>query len=454
MRKINIEQFAKICQGDLSYADGTALITGFALDHREVKPGNVFLAIKGAKVDGRSFAKKALEAGAVAVLSECLIEGPHIKVPSLVEALAEFGRRIRKDFVGPVIGITGSNGKTSTKEFTATTLSPLGPVLKSEGNKNTEYTSPLLWADLEDNHQAVVVEFAMRGFRQIRHLASISCPTIGVITMIGNAHLEMVGSREGIMKAKAEIFDYLPADGTAILWAEDDYRNDLVKRAPCPVRTFGLGEEAECRILCYKALDWNRCQIRGILDGQSFESELPIIGRHQALNAAAAILVAHTLGVDIQRAAEKLSCAKFPPLRMEIKKYKGATILLDTYNASPDSTVAAIRTFAELPARGRKFFVFGTMVELGDVLESGYRRVGTALGEYPPDGVILLNGDSSLYTYNEALRAGYPSAWIQKNKTLEEITSFLKDLREGDVVLMKASRLVGLEKALEAGFSC
>src|SRR5262249_39449061 len=159
---------------------------------------------------------------------------------NLVNALGRFGRSRREEFFGPVIGVTGSAGKTSTKEFVAAALSPLGSVLKNAGNRNTEYKSPLVWAELESRHRAAVVEMSMRGFGQVAHLAAVSEPNIGIVTNIGHAHAEMVGSREGIARAKAELLEALPPTGNAVLWAEDDFVSELKKKSRAPVSTFGM----------------------------------------------------------------------------------------------------------------------------------------------------------------------------------------------------------------------
>jgi UDP-N-acetylmuramoyl-tripeptide--D-alanyl-D-alanine ligase len=427
-----------------------AEIGGFATDSREVKPGDLFLCIKGERSDGHDYAAQALGSGAVACLAERAIDGPHILVASLVQALADFGLSRRKEFEGPVVGVTGSTGKTTTKEFTAAALSPLGLVLKSTGNRNTEYTSPLVWASLDPEHRAVVVEMGMRGFGQVAHLASLSRPTIGIVTNIGTSHVEKVGTREGIARAKSELLQALPREGRAVLWQEDQYLDTLRIAAPCPVRTFGFAQEADCRVLGYRALSWERCIVRGRLDEVVFEVELPTTGRHQALNAGAAVLAAHCAGVPVADAAASLPGAEIPPLRLQVVRYRGATIVLDTYNASPDSTVAALRTLTDVPAQGRRIAILGEMRELGDYTESGHREVGAALGVSPVDHAVLTGGPTR-FIHDEALRAGFPSDKVTSFETYDiaNVRAFLETVQEGDVVLVKGSRALELESALE-----
>ncbi len=447
MKPIPILEFARRSGGEAFGFTADSMLTGFALDNREVTAGDLFIAIRGERSDGHEFALDAIKNGAVGALVERPISGPHVLVKSVVDALAAFGKSKRNEFSGPVIGITGSNGKTATKEFTAACLSAKGNVLKSEGNRNTEYTSPLLWAELDKSEWAAVVEMAMRGPGQIAHLAAVAQPTVAIITMIGTAHIEKVGGREGIARAKAEIL-HSPSSPTAILWAEDDFFGFLKSEARSAVRTFGFSPDAECRVLGYRPLSWNRSIVRFQLGGKSVEAQLATVGRHQALNAAAALLAANTAGVGIQDGAPLLASAQLPPMRMEAITVHGATVLLDNYNASPDSTVAAIRTLAELPCEGKRYAVIGEMRELGDFSETGHRQVGRALAESPFDAVILF-GPETRYTHSEALRAGFPESKLIEAVDLHDIAAFINQLTPKDVALIKGSRALGLEKALE-----
>ncbi|MBS1721865.1 MAG: UDP-N-acetylmuramoyl-tripeptide--D-alanyl-D-alanine ligase [Armatimonadetes bacterium] len=450
MRPVTVEDFASACGGSLVGVAPYQLITGFALDSRDVEIGDLFLAIKGDRHDGHDFAAQVVAMGATAVMAERPVPGPHILVENLVDALARFALTKRRTFSGPVIGITGSNGKTSTKEFTAAALASLGKVLKSPANKNTEYTSPLVWANLR-KQKVAVIEMAMRGLGQIAHLASFTEPTIGVVTCVGTAHIEKVGgSREGIMRAKAELLEALPNTGTAIVWREDDFWSELCDRSAAPTLSFGFSQEADCRVVGYRSLGLESSVVRLSLDGRVVESKLPAIGRHQALNASAAMLAAHVAGASVEAAAEGLQDAHLPPMRLEVLAVNGATILLDTYNASPDSTVAAIQTLSELTVGGRRLAVLGEMRELGEFAESGHRMVGKALATAPVDRVFLTGGPTR-FIADEATMAGYPSQNITSEEELdiEHVRRFLGELQEGDVVLIKGSRALGLERALE-----
>jgi len=443
--KLGVKKFAELSGGELFGFSEDVMLRGFCLDSREVEPDSLYVAIRGARHDGHDFVKDALLAGACGSLVERSVQGPHILVPNVVAALAKFGSSIRAEFNGPVVGITGSNGKTATKELTAACLEFRGPVLKSGGNRNTEFTSPLTWADLKPEHWCAVIEMAMRGPGQIQHLREVCRPTIAVITMIGTAHIEMVGGREGIARAKAEIFD---AEEVAVLWAEDELFGTLRSLAKGRVRTFGFSPETECRVLGYRAQSWTKSTALFEIGGRTAEASLPTVGRHQALNAAAALLVADSLGISIEDAAPCLANAQLPPMRMEAVRVHGATVLLDNYNASPDSAVAAIKTLSELPCTGKRFAVIGEMRELGDFSETGHRLVGRAIAEAPFDGVILF-GAETRFVHSEAVRAGYPDDRLIEASDIGEITAFLNQLSPHDVALIKGSRALELEKALD-----
>lgn len=426
------------------------VVTGFATDSREVQPGNVFLAIHGAKVDGHDFIPQAMERGASAAWTTRQIDGPCLVAQDLVGSIAKFGSSVRAEFDGPVIGVTGSHGKTTTKEMIAAALSPLGEILKSSGNKNTEFTSPLVWLGLRPDTKAAVIEMGMRGKGQISHLSHIHRPTIGVVTVVGTAHIEMVGSRAGIAQAKGEMLETLPLDGTAILWADDDYLHDLKKMANCKVKTFGFSQDADCHLKGYRVKDWQSSLIRGAVSGASFEVEIPSLGRHQALNVGAAMLAAEAAGVSVKDAALALSQVQPPPMRMEIVQWNGITILLDTYNASPDSMIAALRTLLDGPGSGRRVAILGEMKELGDYAESGHREVGKVLGHMPIDEVFFTGGLTELIEA-EAVAGGLIRSRIKSSPELdiELVAQFLRSARPGDIVLIKGSRSLGLERALE-----
>lgn len=447
MRPLPLSELAEIVGGS-GHDLGDLAIRGFALDSRDAQEGDLFLAIRGAHVDGHDFVRQALEKGAAATLAERVVEGPHVLVPDLVEALAAMALFFRERFKGPVVGITGSVGKTTTKEFVRRALSPLGRIAQTEGNRNTEYTAPLLWAELEGDESAVVVEMGMRGFGQIRHLASFSRPTIGLITNIGHSHLEMVGSREGIAQAKAELFESLPREGLAVAWAGDEYLDILEAQAPCPLETFGY-RSGDAQVARYHPVSWTESEAMVRVDREEFDVRLPAAGKHLALNAAAALLVARACGVNLEGAAKSLADVRLPKMRMEVIERDGVTIVLDAYNASPSSFEAALETLAELPCKGDQLVVMGEMKELGNLTEKAHREVGEAIVRAGVKRACFF-GEATLAARQAGLDAGRAEEDFVIGEDIEGVRRFVSSASPGDTVLIKGSRAMALERALES----
>lgn len=439
MTPISLTDLAAIVQGTPNAQNQTpdARITGFATDSRSVKPGDLFLAIKGAKVDGHDFAEEVMAKGAVAILAERPVNAPHILVANLVDALAKLGAHYRDTFKGPVVGITGSAGKTTTKEFLAAALSPLGYTLKTEGNRNTEYTAPILWTELTSDTKAVVVEMAMRGLGQVAHLASFSKPTVGVITNVGWSHLSVVGSREKIAQAKGELLQALPEDGIAVLPLDDEFYPMLEGIANGrQIYTFGRSDGSDCRVIGIRSEGWDGSTIDGFFADIPWQARIPYLGNHLAPNVAAAVCTAAALGLAPQEAADAIGDAEIPPMRMQVLERNGVKILLDAYNASPASMMGALQTFMELPVEGRRCLFLGQMNELGEESERAHRELGAYVRTLGLDHVA---------TYGP-LAAEYGS---DPAPSIESLKQFLGNLESGDAILIKGSRSLELEKVLE-----
>lgn len=426
-----------------------AEVLDFVTDNREAGSGSLFIAIKGARVDGHDFVADAVSRGAVAALVEKPVQEPHILVASVVDALSDLAKSFRREFDHPVIGITGSAGKTTTKEFLAAACAPLGEVVKTQGNRNSEYTSPLLWTDVTPGTQVVIAEMGMRGFGQIAHLAKMHQPTIGIITNIGYSHSELVGGREGIAAAKAEMLAELPDDGVAVLYSEDEYLGNLISIAgDRKIRTFGLGGNADCQVTGYEALDWHSSRVEGILDGQKWLALMPTVGRHIATNVAAAILAATEAGVPLEKAADGIRNAQLPPLRMDIRQYKGATLVMDNYNASPPAVLGAIQTLEEVPCAGRRIAVLGTMRELGEDSKEAHLSVGRRLSRAKIDRIIVF-GEETEHIVFEFQKRGENIDSIEQAISLADIRDKLSDVQPEDTILVKGSRALELEKVFE-----
>lgn len=418
------------------------LAAGFAWDSREIRPGDVFLCIRGERVDGHDFAGEAQASGAAFALAERPVPVPHLLVPNVIGAVARIGMAFRDRFQGRVVGVTGSNGKTSTKEFLAAALGARGPVLKTIGNRNTEIASPLVWTEAEPEMTHAVIEMAMRGFGQIRQLAMIARPHVGVVTNIGWSHLEMVGSREGIARAKSELLEVLPEDGLAVLWREDPYLSQLSAASPAPARTFGCSEGSDCRLLSIRPEGLEACIVEGECLGRRFAGRVPAAGRHMALNAAAAVLVAAFEGVDPQVAIEAIAEVRLPAMRMEVRGWRGATLLLDAYNSSPTSLAAALEVLESAPCQGRRLAVVGEMRELGEFSASAHREVLQDLRGRNLHGWCLVGEAFATLRHDLDERGEFAP-------DIGEVRRFLLRLQPGDVCLIKGSRALELERALE-----
>jgi len=258
----------------------------------------------------------------------------------------------------------------------------------------------------------------------------------------------MVDSRQGVANAKGELLELLPNDGIAVLWHEDDYLESLKSKSSAKTLTFGVDSGADCRVLDYKPLSWSSSDVSGICFGKSWHAKLPAVGRHIALNAAAAVLVAAVLGIEPSEAASNLTEAVLPPLRMEVIERDGVTILLDTYNASPPSMIAAIETLGELPVQGRRLAVIGEMKELGEYTEEAHRSVGISLACSSIEHVLFY-GSATAIAADVAIIKGMSANSISVTQSLEGVKAFLESAQPGDVVLIKGSRSLELERAVE-----
>ena len=443
--KINLSEIASRCGGHFSGEDAVA--TGFVTDNREIRPRNVFIAIKGERVDGHDLVPSAFAAGAVAVLVEKRVHGRYILVDNVVEALAKMALSFRDEFKGPVIGITGSAGKTTTKEFTASACESLGEVLKTIGNRNSEFTGPLIWPELTPETKVVIAEMGMRGFGQIAHLAAFNKPTIGVVTNIGYSHVELVETREGIAKAKGEMIAALPSSGVAVLFSEDEYLGSLIASAgDRKIRTFGSGGNADCQITGYEPLNWTAAKVEGVLDGKKWSLTMPTVGRHIANNVAAAVLAATEAGVELFSACTGIESAVLPPLRMEIRTFQGGTLVLDNYNSNPPAVLAAIQALEEVPCEGKRIVVLGTMRELGSESEEGHRAIGRRLSRSKIDRIFVF-GDKTEFIEQEFAKRGGDSSRFEQILSLEVLKDKLSFVTKGDTILLKGSRALEMERA-------
>ena len=418
----------------------------FAIDSRELQQGQGFIALKGEEVDGNDYVGDALANGAAIVVCEC--DPPQgvtaVKVRDSRQALAALAGWWRQELGTRAVGVTGSVGKTTTKEITADVLQSRAPVLRNQANWNTDIGVPLTLLRLTSDHRWAVLEMAMRGAGQIRQLARIAQPAVGVVTNVGQVHAELLGSVDAIAWAKSELIQELPEDGLAVLNAEDPRVSAMDKKARCPVTRYGFRSSADVRAaeIQTDGLDGLAFRLEAGEERQPVRLKLP--GRHNALNATAAAAVAIGEGFSLMEIAAALE--KVEPYRLrQVSGPNGSLILDDTYNASPASMRAALDLLREVP--GRHVAVIGDMRELGQYEEDAHADVGVYAAERAE--VIVGVGEKAKAIVDAAREAGHPAAhaYLSKSDAVEDLR---KNLKAGDVVLVKASRALELETVVSA----
>ena len=415
-----------------------ASFSGYHTSSREVQPGGLFFALKGAALDGHAFCREAVARGATGVIVDRDGEAPGaavLKVADTWEALYDLARHVLRKVDPLVVGITGSNGKTSTKELTAAVLGVRHRVLKSEGNLNTETGLPLSLLRLEPDHTAAVLEMGMQGPGEIARLAELARPRIGIVTMIGSVHLEHFDSREGLARAKGELVAALPPDGLAVLNAEDEWFGLLRDLSRAPVVGFGLDagdfRADSCRLLAGGG---------SVLSIAGVDVRIGLAGRHQARNALAALAAGRFAGVPVTEAAGALAGVSVEHRLKTICAPGGYTVVDDSYNASPESMLAAFELLAERPRSGRLLAVLGEMRELGQAAGSAHESIGRRAREVFARIAVLDAGMGRLLAQAAGgdLLPDKPAAvrWVHDHA------------QPGDVLLIKASHSVGLHETV------
>ncbi|MDQ2944215.1 MAG: UDP-N-acetylmuramoyl-tripeptide--D-alanyl-D-alanine ligase [Candidatus Dormibacteraeota bacterium] len=411
----------------------------FHADSREVVQGGVFFALRGAEMDGHRFVDDAIKKGAAAVVVERRREIPHgiaeVLVPDTWAAFYALAAYTLDRIRPLVVAITGSNGKTSTKEMVAAILSKRFGVKRTTGNLNTETGVPLTILGLEPQHTALVLEMGMQRPGDIARLVALARPSIGVITNIGTVHMEFFKSREELARSKGELIARLSERDHAILNADDTYYPLLVAMTSASVTSFGV-DNGDYRTEDYRSLTGGGSQfsVRGL------EVTLSLEGRHQALNAVAALVAGVSAGVPLDEGAAALEKVVVEHRLQDRPAPGGYSIVDDAYNASPESMLAAFEALAESPRRGRLLAVLGQMGELGSLSEESHRQVGRRAAEVF-DAVCVVDGERARILAESAgaeLVASRPAArdWVRRNA------------REGDRVLIKGSHSTHLDEVV------
>jgi UDP-N-acetylmuramoyl-tripeptide--D-alanyl-D-alanine ligase len=442
-----------------------ATFTGAASDSREVKTGRLFFAFPGERVDGFDFCAGAAAAGAAALvvaaergLPRDCVGIPVIAVPDPRRALGELAAAVRRRFGGRVVGVTGSNGKTTTKELIAAALRATGPVLRTQGNLNTDVGLPLTVLESTEEEAFWVLEMAMRARGEIAQLTAIAKPHVGVVTNVAGAHLERLGSIDQVARAKGEIFHGLAARGVAVLPAGDARLEAEASHLPesRKLRFASCAPEAELRRAAVRVLDFIPAGPKGAVvrlaaGNTPLVLRLPLAGEHNACNAAAALAVVRALALPLAGAAEALAGAVLPPHRSCVLALAGRHVMDDCYNANPTSMLAALRAVARSAGRsGRAFALLGDMLEVGPEAAAAHEAVGAEIARLGYAGLAAV-GELAARLVDAARAAGLPRDRLLASLDPELAAAAVAEWsKPGDWVLVKASRGMRLERALEA----
>lgn len=442
-----------------------ATFTGAAIDSRQVKPGRLFFALPGERMDGFDFCAGAARAGAAALVvagergmpRDCA-GVPVIAVPAPRRALGELAAAVRARFSGRVVGVTGSNGKTTTKELIAAALSVSGQVLRTQGNLNTDVGLPLTVLESTEEEDFWVLEMAMRARGEIAHLAALAKPHVGVVTNVAGAHLERLGSIDQVACAKGEIFHGLAERGVAVLPAGDARLEREASHLPeaRKLRFALCRPEAAALRVAVRVLDFipsgpNGSVIRLAVGETPLVLRLPLAGEHNACNAAAALAVVQALALPLVPAAKAVESAVLPPHRSRVFLLAGRHVMDDCYNANPTSMLAALHTVARSAgASGRAFAILGDMLEIGPEAASAHEAIGAEVARLGYAGLAAV-GELAAKLASGARAAGLPRNRALASLDLELAASAVAGWsKPGDWVLVKASRGMRLERALEA----
>ncbi|WP_040285608.1 UDP-N-acetylmuramoyl-tripeptide--D-alanyl-D-alanine ligase [Sporosarcina koreensis] len=430
------------------------LVTGAAIDSRAVKPGNLFIPFRGEHANGHTYVRGAFGKGAAASLWLTDEPNPPEDVPLIFVddaelALQQLARAYRAELTCKVIGVTGSNGKTSTKDLLASVLGAKFSVQKTEGNFNNELGLPLTILSLEEETDIAVLEMGMSGFGEISFLSKLAEPDIAIITNIGEAHLQDLGSREGIADAKFEIIDGLAEDGAFYYDGDEPLLEELVGHHPeLNACSFGYGASCDLRASDIRVTpDGSGFTAAGMLEGNFV---IPVYGEHQVKNSLAALLAADRLGMTAEESREALLHAELTPMRMQpVHAKSGALFINDAYNAAPTSLRAALSFIGSTSLRKDKWAVLGDMLELGENERQFHESVADQLGTLSLKGIALY-GPRMRWLYEKLLENGTDAQLVWSEDDYEPIIRTLAESADEDtVILLKGSRGMALEHVLE-----
>lgn len=456
MAQFTISELRRVTGGHLRQGVETTPVFGVSTDSRKILQGSVFIALTGENFDGHNFAAQAVAQGAAGIIAAKPLQAdipPSVfvlEVKDTLQALQDIARFHRLRYDIPVIAVTGSNGKTTTKDLIAAVLSQKYCTLKTEANFNNEIGLPLTLLNLEDKHQAAVVEMGMRGLGEIKALADIACPNVAVVTNVGETHMELLGSLENIARAKTELVEALDEKGVAVLNSDDVLVRSMNERCKGEVIYYGTNSFADVRAMDIRADGEQKTTAVVAAGKHHFPIAIPAPGRHNAVNAMAAVAVGLHLGLTESDIRQGLEGFIPSAMRMDIIMTKqGYKLMNDVYNASPLSMRAALDTLTDI-AGGRTIAILGDMLELGDISEEAHRQIGWYVAEKGINGLLTF-GPQAEFIAAGARQGETQPEFIGSFSTLETLLEKLKGLaRAGDTILIKGSRGMRMERLAEA----
>lgn len=446
MQKFSVEDILRATGGSLISGDEKTEISGVVSDSRRISGGELFVPFKGERSDGHDFIPDVLEKGAAAVLTEKDIEisgSAAIKVESTLKALGDIAREYMKMYRVPVVGVTGSVGKTSTKDMISGVLSVKYDILKSTGNHNNEIGMPLMILGMEENNNMAVLEMGMSAFGELNYLAEIAKPDVAVITNIGMSHIENLGSQEGILKAKLEICDYFDKSSVLFVNGDDKFLKNIEKEFK--VIRYGMGENCDIRAVDIENKGILGTNFTAVTGGKSYRVFVKAPGVHNVYNALAAIGIGMHYGISAKEAAKAVSEVELTDMRMTVEELGDKIILKDFYNAAPDSVRASLAVLKTVENK-RRVAVLGDILEMGEFAEVEHKKLGAAA--YETADVLITAGENGKFIAEGAKEAGMTEV-ISFNDTDSAALEILNYTKPGDCILIKASRGMKFEKIYE-----
>ncbi|GGN69715.1 UDP-N-acetylmuramoyl-tripeptide--D-alanyl-D-alanine ligase [Streptomyces albiflavescens] len=455
MIALSLAEIAAIVGGQTyDIPDPAVQVTGPVVrDSREVETGSLFVAFAGERVDGHDFAEAVIEAGAVAVLASRPVGVPAIVVADVQAALGALARQVVERLGATLVALTGSAGKTSTKDLIAQVLRSKAPTVFTPGSLNNEIGLPLTALSATEETKFLVLEMGARGIGHIRYLADLTPPKIGLVLNVGTAHIGEFGGREQIAQAKGELVEGLPEDGAAVLNADDPLVRAMASRTKARVILFGESDEADVRAENVRLTETGQPSFSLRTPSGCSDVTMRLYGEHHVSNALAAAAVAHELGMSADEIARALSEAgSLSRWRMEVtERPDGVTVVNDAYNANPESMRAALRALAAMGKGRRTWAVLGQMAELGDEALAEHDAVGRLAVRLNVSKLVAVGGREASWLQLGAYNEG---SWGEESVHVSDAQAAVdllrSELRPGDVVLVKASRSVGLERVAQA----